>query len=111
MSDDDGIQIAQEIDPNGILRRLGYNALIRTEDNMVQYYKRVTEDGKVQRTNTDREKKRHATKTGESKTTPRMKRKIGFGEKEDEEEREMNEGQTKRAKKVKEEEEGEEMIT
>ena len=46
MSDDDGIQIAQEIDPNGILRRVGNNALIHTEDNVVQYYKRVTEDGK-----------------------------------------------------------------
>ncbi|SJL09503.1 uncharacterized protein ARMOST_12881 [Armillaria ostoyae] len=105
MSDDDGIQIAQEIDPNGILRRVGNNALIHTEDNVVQYYKRVTEDGKGW------EKKRHATKTGEPKTTPRMKKKIGFGDKEDEEEREMNEGKTKRAKKVKEEGEGEEMST
>ncbi|PBK90122.1 hypothetical protein ARMGADRAFT_305765 [Armillaria gallica] len=57
--------------------------------------------------------KRHATKTGEPKMMPRMKRKIGFGDKGDEEEREMDKGQMKRAKKVKEEEleEGEEMST
>ncbi len=42
--------------------------------------------------NMDREKKRHAIKTGEPKTMPRMKRKIRFGYEEDEEEREMNEG-------------------
>ncbi len=48
MSDDDGIQIAQEIDPNRILCRMGNNMLIHMEDNVVQYYKRVTEDGKGQ---------------------------------------------------------------
>ncbi|KAK0436088.1 hypothetical protein EV421DRAFT_1716138, partial [Armillaria borealis] len=41
-----GIQITQEIDPNGILRRVGNNTFIHMEDNVVQYYKRVTEDGK-----------------------------------------------------------------
>ncbi|PBK94316.1 hypothetical protein ARMGADRAFT_927905, partial [Armillaria gallica] len=48
MSDDNGIQIVQEIDPNGILYMMGNNTLIHTEDNVVQYCKRVTEDRKGQ---------------------------------------------------------------
>ncbi|PBK86515.1 hypothetical protein ARMGADRAFT_940433, partial [Armillaria gallica] len=50
MSDDNGIQIVQEIDPNRILHMMGNNTLIYMEDNVVQYCKRVTEDGKKQYT-------------------------------------------------------------
>ncbi len=48
MAEDTSIELAQEIDPNGVLNRMANNTLIHMDDNIMQYYKAAIENGKKQ---------------------------------------------------------------